>query len=177
MQNYLPDVDYKIQVKPISERKRIIQNKVKAHDQDTRAHEQRYYVQHDLIMCPVINLPIELPTYHLNNGRTRSAQSHYIFNEGKTSKFFANHQEDNLQQKIQHKLLFKAAQDSTANIYKELKKSKVLKDEAILLDKSGMVINGNRRLSSVRELYAGDPNTYKNFEYIPCAIIQRFKCN
>ena len=174
MQNYLPDVDYKIQVKPISERKRIIQNKVKAHDQDTRAHEQRYYVQHDLIMCPVINLPIELPTYHLNNGRTRSAQSHYIFNEGKTSKFFANHQEDNLQQKIQHKLLFKAAQDSTANIYKELKKSKVFKkDEAILLDKSGMVINGNRRLSSVRELYAGDPNTYKNFEYIPCAIIQK----
>ena len=51
MQNYLPDVEYKIQIKPIAQRKRIIQSKVQAHDKDTRAHEQRYYVQHDLIMC------------------------------------------------------------------------------------------------------------------------------
>ena len=125
-------------------------------------------------MCAVIDLSIDLPVYHLNNGRTRSAQSHYMFTKKKGSNFFAQHQEDNLQQKIQHQILFKTAQDSTANIYKELKKGKVFKkDEAILLDKSGMVINGNRRLSSVRELYKSDPDTYKLFEHIPCAIVQK----
>ena len=174
MSDYLPETEYKIQVKAPNQRKRIIQDKVSAHHKDTKRHEQRYWVQGELRMCPVIDLPIDLPIYHLNNGRTRSAQSHYMFNYKKSAKFFADHQDDNLQQKIQHKLLFKAAQDSTANIYRELKRGKVFKkDEAILLDKSGMVINGNRRLSSVRELYKSDPDTYKLFEHIPSAIIQK----
>lgn len=170
----LPDTEYKVQIKSLPQRKKIIQDKVQAHQKDSKRHEQRYYVQGELRMCPVIDLPIDLPVYHLNNGRTRSAQSHYMFNNKKSAKFFADHQEDNIQQKIQHKLLFNAANDSTANIYKELKKGKVFKkDEAILLDKSGMVINGNRRLSSVRELYKSDPNAYKLFEHIPCAIIEK----
>jgi len=173
MSDYLPNTDYKVQIKGLPQRRKIIQDKVLAHSRNTKKHEQRYWVQGELRMCPVIDLPIDLPVYHLNNGRTRSAQSHYMFNNSKSSKFFANHQEDNLQQRIQHKLLIKAANDSTANIYKELKKAKVFKkDEAILLDKSGMVINGNRRLSSVRELYKSDPDTFKLFEHIPCAIIQ-----
>jgi len=136
MRDYLPKTEYKIQVKAPHQRKRIIQDKVNAHHKDTKRHEQRYWVQGELRMCPVIDLPIDLPIYHLNNGRTRSAQSHYMFNYKKSSKFFADHQDDNLQQKIQHKLLFKAAQDTTANIYRELKRGKVFKkDEAILLEK------------------------------------------
>ncbi len=170
----LPDTEYKVQIKSLPQRKKIIQDKVQAHHKDTKKHEQRYYVQGELRMCPVIDLPIDLPVYHLNNGRTRSKQSSYMFENNKSLKFFADHQEDNTQQKLQHKILFQAANDNTANIYRELKRGKVFKkDEAILLDKSGMVINGNRRLSSVRELYKSDPKTYKLFEHIPCAIIQK----
>ena len=108
MSDYLPDTDYKVQIKGLHQRRKIIQDKILAHSRNTKKHEQRYWVQGELRMCPVIDLPVDLPVYHLNNGRTRSAQSHYMFNNSKSSKFFANHQEDNLQQRIQHKLLIKA---------------------------------------------------------------------
>ena len=94
MSSYLPDTEYKVQIKSINQRKRIIQDKVNAHHKDTKRHEQRYWVQSELRMCPVVDLPIDLPVYHLNNGRTRSAQSHYMFTEKKNPKFFAAHQED-----------------------------------------------------------------------------------
>ena len=172
----LPETEYKIHLKSRSDRQRIIRDKLKAHEKDTKRHEQRYFVQGELRMCPVIDLPIHVPTYHLNNGRTRTAQASYMHEHNKSKNFFAQHQEDLNQQKIQHKILVRAANDSNAksNIFKELKRSRIFKkDEAILIDRHGMVINGNRRLSSVRELYQSDAQTYKNFQNIPCAIIQK----
>ena len=176
MITYLPETEYKIQLKSRQDRRRVILDKLKAHQKDTKKHEQRFYVQGELRMCPVIDLPIHIPTYHLNNGRTRAEQAKYMHESNKPKNFFAAHQEDLNQQKIQHKILVKAASDTSAksNIFKELKRTKIFKkDEAILIDRHGMVINGNRRLSSVRELYQSDEKIYKNFQHIPCAIIEK----
>ena len=85
MLDHLPDTQYKVQIKSAPQRKKIIQDKVQAHHKDTKKHEQRYWVQGELRMCAVIDLPIDLPVYHLNNGRTRSAQSHYMFTKKKGS--------------------------------------------------------------------------------------------
>ncbi len=176
MITYLPETEYKIQLKSRQDRQRVIRDKLKAHQKDSKKHEQRYFIQGELRMCPVIDLPIHIPTYHLNNGRTRAEQAKYMHESNKPKNFFAAHQEDLNQQKIQHKILVKAASDTSAksNIFKELKRTKIFKkDEAILIDRHGMVINGNRRLSSVRELYQSDEKIYKNFQHIPCAIIEK----
>lgn len=174
--NYLPDTEYKIHLKTRQDRLRIIRDKLKAHQKDTKKHEQRYFVQGELRMCPVIDLPIQIPIYHLNNGRTRAEQAKFMHESNKSKNFFSAHQEDLNQQKIQHKILVKAASDTSAksNIYKELKRTKIFKkDEAILIDRYGMVINGNRRLSSIRELYQSDEKIFKNFQHVPCAIIEK----
>ena len=48
------------------------------------------------------------------------------------------------------------------NIFDELKRrAQFREDQPILVDIKGMVINGNRRLSSVRELYETDKKKYE----------------
>ena len=59
------------------------------------------------------------------------------------------------------------------NIFDELKKrGEFREDQPILVDIKGMVINGNRRLSSVRELYESNKKKFEKFQYIPAAVIQ-----
>ena len=70
---------------------------------------------------------------------------------------------------VQHNFLLELSKDP-ANIYEQFKKIKL--DETrdpLLLTKDGTVINGNRRLAAFRELHYS-PDTYKNFQYIPCIM-------
>src|SRR5690606_27619980 len=43
--------------------------------------------------------------------------------------------------------------------------------EAILITSTGVVVNGNRRLSAMRELYATDPTKYSKFTHVKCAVL------
>ena len=91
MITYLPETEYKIQLKSRQDRQRVIRDKLKAHQKDSKKHEQRYFIQGELRMCPVIDLPIHIPTYHLNNGRTRAEQAKYMHESNKPQNFFAAH--------------------------------------------------------------------------------------
>jgi|TARA_B100001964_G_scaffold219569_1_gene261773 hypothetical protein len=164
----LIETHYKIEVKDITSRRRVVKDNLKK----PVKHQEQYKVKGRFRLWPVLLLDIDIPLYHLNNDRTKAAQSSFIYDEEKPNNWFSDHREDQKQQKIQHKFLFQLSKDSTANVYLDFKKSaKFREDRPLLIDGTGMVINGNRRLSAVRELYKLDEKKYKNFKQVPCAVI------
>ncbi|MDA7783660.1 hypothetical protein N8934_02330 [Candidatus Pelagibacter sp.] len=169
-------VKYKVKIIEKDEREKVIRSHISKWKKSEHSHENEFYVKGKFIKCPIINLPIELPVYHLNNGRTQSMQSEYIFEKKESDGFFSNNLENSTRQKIQHGLLVQQAQgygSHKENIFDELKKRKAFReDQPILVDIKGMVINGNRRLSSVRELYETDKKAFSKFQVIPTAVIQ-----
>ena len=162
-------VQFKVNVEDINKRKRIIKDNLKARP----SYKGPFKIKGKFQNCPVVMLDIQIPVYHLNNGRTREKQRNHIIKHSKNDKFFLNGQENNNQQRIQHEFLIELSKDSTANIYNELKNSKIFREDApLLVDSNAMLINGNRRLAAIRELYKSDEKKFQNFRNVPCAVIQ-----
>ena len=167
------EVYYKLHVVDASKRKRAIRDNI---NKKKTYHKESFRIKGKFKQVPIIVLPIDLPTYHLNNGRTRAEQRNYIVENSKKDDFFEKNQENNVQQKIQHEILLRASKDPTANIFTELKKAITREgfreDSPLLLESNGIVINGNRRLAAIRELYRSDVKTFDKFKQVPCAIIE-----
>ncbi len=163
------EVQFKVNVEDLNKRKRIIKENLK----HKPSYKGPFKIKGKFKNCPVVKLDIKIPVYHLNNGRTREKQRSYIIKNGKSDKFFEKGQENNNQQRIQHNILYELSKDTTANIYNELKNSKSFREDApLLVDINGMLINGNRRLAAIRELYKGDEKKYQEFRTVPCAVIE-----
>ena len=96
----LIETHYKIQIKDIAARKRIISDNLKK----PVKHREQYKVKGRFSLWPVIFLDIDLPVYHLNNDRTKAAQSSFIYDEGKPNNWFSDHREDLKQQKKDMKI-------------------------------------------------------------------------
>jgi hypothetical protein len=163
------DIFFKVEVVDLNKRTRVIADNLKGRP----SHKGPFRIKGKFKNCPVINLDINIPVYHLNNGRTRELQKSYTINNNKKENFFEQGLENNNQQRIQHSILFKLSQDNTANIYRELKISNSFREDSpLLIDMNGMLINGNRRMAAIRELYKSDEKKYKDFRTVPCAVIQ-----
>lgn len=162
---------YKPDVIDIGKRKKIIKENLTK----KLSHKESFKIKNKWIACPIIMMDIDVPIYHLNNGRTRGAQRSYVKKNNHKDNYFEKGLENNQQQRIQHKILYELSQDSTANIHRELKNSvKFREDAPLLLDSNGMLINGNRRMAAIRELYKSDVKKYDGFKRIPCAVIEQF---
>ena len=124
--------------------------------------------------CPIVMLDINIPIYRLENGRTIGEQLNYINTRKKDSDYFLKNIENVEAHIVQHNFLLELSKDPKANIYEQFKKIKNFDEtrDPLLLTKDGTVINGNRRLADFRELFWDSPDTYKNFQYIPCAIME-----
>jgi len=121
---------------------------------------------------PIITVPIELPKYRMWNGRTTSLQAEYIASHPKTRKdIFSGDPELWDAQEAQHKLLLEYAQQSNLLSYFEDPANRQV--EPILLDENGFVVNGNRRLSTWRELLFKNPKKFGHFSHIAVAILPR----
>lgn len=121
---------------------------------------------------PVVRLDIDLPIYRIKNGRTKVEQYQYIETNGLRHDFFENSEEDRSVQQAQEKILLKLSKDEKASIYNELKHVAV-QTEALLLTSHGVVLNGNRRLAAIRELFNSDPKTYQKFSHVNAIILPR----
>lgn len=121
---------------------------------------------------PVIVLPIGLPVYRMSNGRTQTHQWAHVTQNQLGKDFFVLGEENEVAQKAQHRILValaKQGSDSVSPILGELEKYG--QNENILITPSGVVVNGNRRLAAMRELFAkGDKNSYR-FETVKCAVL------
>ena len=99
--------------------------------------------------CPIIEIPQEYLIYRLNNTRTKMSQREFIadnINEYPEDFFSSDRQEDLAQQTTQHNLL-------TAYVDSNLKEAfdhAGSQTEPLIVNPSGVVINGNRRLCFMR---------------------------
>jgi hypothetical protein len=158
-----------------AQREHIISEKVSHHNLDPAAKKFTVYDripgQEDLF--PIIELPIDLPIYRMANGRTKAYQEEYIEKEKLSTDFFSRGAENEQAQNVQHGLLVELAnrdvEGSIANIVDVLRERG--QTEPVLVSPSGVVLNGNRRLAAMREIFAQDRTAHRNFENIKVAVL------
>lgn len=128
---------------------------------------QRERFQNELVDFDIHKVPIELPKYRLENGRTYAAQAQYIALHDLPEDFFSKDPESEQAQKVQHEILKNMIHEKGLfNFFKNKEQ-----DSAIILSHDGFVINGNRRLCAWREHYDSDRTKYKKFSHVDVIIL------
>ena len=118
----------------------------------------------------MIFVPISLPMYRLENGRTLSLQDeHLAINHDLPEDFFTRDDNSPEAQSVQHDLLMKLGE--IKDILSTFRDTTNKQIEPLIITNTGFVVNGNRRLSCWRHLYFEDKATYKHFEYIRVAVL------
>jgi hypothetical protein len=160
---------YKIKTRAAHEREAIIEKGVKSSQETIPFYEY----QNKSINLPTIRLEIGLPIYRMKNYRTRTAQLKYIHDKKVTADFFEAGQENESVQQAQHDILVLFAKEgravSVAPIMEELQTEQ--QREPLLITTGGVVVNGNRRLAAMRELFAEHPKQFPHFSHVDCAVL------
>lgn len=118
---------------------------------------------------PIYSIPIGLPLYRLENGRTTGRQAEYLSaHPDIPGNFFRSDPESASAQKIQHQLLVALTREKK-NLFKEFETQP--QTEPIILTSFGYVVNGNRRLSTWRELLESDKTKFDRFRNIEVVIL------
>lgn len=163
-------MNYAVKITSPSERQTVIEERLKHSDQ---TGETIYDFRGDKFTPTVVSLPIGLPVYRMTNCRTFSGQQSEIASQGLQPDFFIAGQESSSAQQAQHEILVKLSKKGTSSvtpIFGLLEKEG--QRQEILITTSGVVVNGNRRLSAMRELYASKPATEREaFSHIRCAVL------
>jgi hypothetical protein len=157
---------YKIKVTPKHERETQIARACENPPERSAFYEYQNISQ----LLPVIRLPIELPIYRMANGRTRTEQLKYVRQRKLPPEFFSAGQENQDEQQAQHELLDRFSKEGTTSIQPiatVLAEGK--QTEPVLITAAGVVVNGNRRVAAMRELYATGEAT--SFSHINCKVL------
>lgn len=132
----------------------------------SRSQEQRF--QGKMRTFPICRFPLEAPKYRLANGRTQAMQEEFLAtNPAKPANFFTADSESDEAQAAQHELLKKVIAEE--GLYSHFKTHE--QTEPLILTHDGFVVNGNRRLCTMRELYTSDRKKYSRFENIDVIIL------
>jgi hypothetical protein len=163
-------MSYSIRLVSRIERENRIRNTTAA---ATVAEERDFYeFRGEKRRLKIVRLDIGLPVYRIENCRTFTQQEEHIAKTGKPVDFFLHGQESESVQHIQHQLLAALAASGTESIVPILE---VLKKEGqreeILITISGVVVNGNRRLAGMRELFAMAPGDFESFSHVNCMVL------
>lgn len=147
---------------PLPKRKELI-GKLKP---SGRSVEQKF--QNKLRPFPIHRIPIEAPKYRLANGRTQAMQEEYLATHPQLpADFFSGDLESDAAQKVQHALLLELV--NLERLFTYFKTNE--QEEALVLTSTGFVVNGNRRLCAMRELYESDRKKFKRFEHIDVILL------
>ena len=161
---------YQINVKPQHERKDLI---VALAAKPVCGEQPTYDVyEGQRTMLPVIRLPLGEPVYRMANARTQTEQLAYIAEKKLTSDFFESGQDNEEAQQAQHTILkgfAHATAGSIKPIIEELERTK--QTEPIMITPSGVVVNGNRRLAAMRELYSTRKAEFPTFAEVECMVL------
>ena len=161
---------YKIKITARAEREATIK---KRSETSIDVGETIYDFRSGTYAPKVISLPVDMPVYRMESCRTFSAQQSQIATEERDNDFFAKGQELTTAQQIQHDILTKLAKrgsESVTSIYLVLEKDGPR--EPLLITSTGVVVNGNRRLSAMRELMRkSDGAVDERFTNVRCAVL------
>jgi hypothetical protein len=163
-------VSYKVNVKPAHERKDLIA----ALAAKPVCGEQPTFDVYEgqRTMLPVVRLPLDVPVYRMANARTQTEQLAYITEKKTPPSFFAAGQDNEEAQQAQHNILrgfANATAGSVKPIIEELERTK--QTEPIMITPSGVVVNGNRRLTAMRELYSERKADFPSFAEVECMVL------
>lgn len=131
-----------------------------------------YDFRNQKMALPVVRVDIDLPIYRMRNFRTFVDQRAFLRKASKPDDFFQSGQENESVQQIQHDLLVtqaKKERGSVVAVIDVLEKEK--QREPLLMTHSGVMVNGNRRLAAMRELYGNDPKTNAEFSHVDCMVL------
>tara|TARA_R110002051_G_scaffold2830_1_gene14762 strand:+ start:8156 stop:9484 length:1329 start_codon:yes stop_codon:yes gene_type:complete len=161
---------FQVEIVPRSERESLIAKRV---ENSTEFGETIYDFRSGELKPKVISINIAWPVYRMENCRTFSAQQSEIAVQGYDKDFFSKGQEKSSVQQVQHHILAKLAKHGTGSVTPIVD---ILKEvgqrEPILITHTGVVVNGNRRLSAMRELYRNsDGSVDERFSHIECAVL------
>ena len=160
---------YRVHIRPLDERRKLIAQDVGA---STKTHPFHEY-QNRKTDLPLIRMDISVPIYRMKNFRTRTAQMKYIHDGGKSVDFFSVGQENESAQQAQHEILVQFARqgraESVSPIFEELQTEE--QQEPLLITATGIVVNGNRRLAAMRELFTESSNEHRSFSHVDCAVL------
>jgi len=131
---------------------------------------QREFFQNKNQDFQIYPIPIGLPKYRTDNGRTYAAQAKFLAdvkNKDLPKDFFLKDPESEQVQKAQHDILKSMiSEKGLANFFKKHEQS-----DAIILSHDGYVINGNRRLCAWRELFNSDSKKYSRFSHVDIIVL------
>lgn len=117
----------------------------------------------------IYTVSINLPKYRLNNGRTYAAQAEHLATTPSVPKdIFEKDWESEEAQRIQHELLKSMLGKDEKDLIAYFKQNE--QTDALILTHDGFVVNGNRRLCAMRELYELSPDIY-TYEHISIVIL------
>ena len=162
---------YIVKIAPRSEREALIANRV---DASKEFGEKIYEFRSGTYTPKVISVPVELPVYRLENCRTFSAQQTEIARKGRDKNFFEKGQELTTAQQSQHEILVKLSEKEKEGSVTQI--MEVLRQEGqrehLLMTSTGVIVNGNRRLSAMRELMRRrDGSVDPRFTNVLCAVL------
>jgi ParB-like chromosome segregation protein Spo0J len=150
---------FTVKVIPRADREAMI----KKHLESPQGEEDFYDFRSQKTKLKVIRTDINLPVYRMENFRTYTDQNEYIAKEKLDPNYFLKGQELQSVQQKQHEILKKLSETRKGKV--PLIGDVLEKDgqrERLLISSTGVVINGNRRLSALREL---------GTEYVDCMVL------
>lgn len=134
------------------------------------------HFQNERTYFPIHKVELGMPKYRLANGRTLAAQEEYVTSNDISEDFFERDIELEEAHKAQHKILIKELRSGGIDLMNYFSNNN--QEEPLILDINGFVVNGNRRLCTMRELHQRDiengrqPARFSHIEVIilpPCS--------
>ena len=125
-----------------------------------------------LVQVPVARIPHDTLIYRLENGRLIAELHEYMHRHNVSWDKLEQSVEAPETQSLLHGLLMQHAADARGPIFQELKRQKQ-QIEPLLIDRNGIVINGNRRLAAMRTLLAEDAAACADFADLTVAVLPK----
>src|SRR5438876_2814521 len=139
-------------------------------EQATSSRAEAVHFRGRMVDLKVIQIPIDFPIHRMKNGRAQVEQYQYVEEHHLPSDFFGTGEENVTVQQAQHRILLEMSHDEKANIYDELERVSTQR-ETLLITADGVVLNGNRRLAAMRDLFAKDPARYASFSHVAAKVL------
>ena len=131
-----------------------------------------YISKNKTILVDVYDVPLDFPIYRLDNIRTFSDQESHLAKHKDMPKDFFKDPECREALALQHRFLFNIANSGKEKNHYELFKTELFKEgEELILNSKGILLNGNTRVSAIRQLVFEDKTSYSHFHTIPMAIL------
>ncbi len=132
-------------------------------------HYEKYHGKYSPLS--VIEVPIELLIYRMENIRTKTLQKEWLaLTPDCPRDIFTSDPHCIEAQETQHQILkWLVDKENLLTAFK--KNDKLQQTEPLICSNNGIVVNGNRRLCAWRVLYYGNPQKYAHFSTIRVAVL------